>query len=42
MTIIASLYVSTDDQDLKKNKADILKLANEKNLRGVEFVEEKI
>ncbi|MEO8855148.1 MAG: recombinase family protein [Ginsengibacter sp.] len=39
---IAYLRVSTIDQNLEKNKADILHLANEKNLGRVEFVEEKI
>jgi DNA invertase Pin-like site-specific DNA recombinase len=39
---IAYLRVSTLDQDLEKNKSDILHLANEKNLGKVEFVQEKI
>lgn len=39
---IAYLRVSTIDQDIGKNKADILNLANEKNLGKVHFVEEKI
>jgi DNA invertase Pin-like site-specific DNA recombinase len=40
---VAYLRVSTDGQDLEKNKADILHLANEKGLMGqVEFVEEKV
>ena len=39
---IAYLCVSTLDQDLEKNKSDILHLANEKNLGKVEFVQEKI
>ena len=39
---IAYLRVSTIDQNLEKNKADILHLANEKNLGRVEFVEEKV
>ena len=39
---IAYLRVSTIDQNLEKNKADILHLANEKNFGKVEFVEEKI
>jgi DNA invertase Pin-like site-specific DNA recombinase len=40
---IAYLRVSTDGQDLEKNKADILSLANDKGLLGgVEFVAEKI
>jgi DNA invertase Pin-like site-specific DNA recombinase len=36
------LRVSTADQDLAKNKADILKLANDKDLGKVEFVEETV
>lgn len=39
---IAYLRVSTLDQDLEKNKAAILHLANEKNLGKVEFVQEKV
>lgn len=39
---IAYLRVSTVDQDLDKNRHDILKLANEKDLGKVHFVEEKI
>ncbi len=39
---IAYLRVSTDEQDLKKNKADILHLANEKSLGKVHWVEETI
>ncbi len=39
---IAYLRVSTLEQDLEKNKADILSLANEKNLGKVEFIEEKV
>jgi len=39
---VAYLRVSTDGQDLEKNKADILHLANEKKLGHVEFVEEKV
>ena len=39
---IAYLRVSTSDQDLQKNKADILKLANDKRLGHVEWVEEKV
>jgi DNA invertase Pin-like site-specific DNA recombinase len=38
---VGYLRVSTDGQDLEKNKADILNLANEKNLGRVEWVEEK-
>ncbi|MBZ0282491.1 MAG: recombinase family protein [Anaerolineae bacterium] len=39
---IAYLRVSTTDQDLEKNKFDILKLANDKGLGQVQWVEEKI
>ncbi len=39
---IAYLRVSTADQDLEKNKAAILHLANEKDLGKVHFVEETI
>lgn len=39
---IGYLRVSTRDQDLEKNKADILRLANDKDMGKVEFVEEKI
>lgn len=39
---IAYLRVSTLDQDLEKNKSDILHLANDKNLGKVEFVQEKV
>jgi len=42
MKTIGYLRVSTDKQDLEKNKAAILNLANEKNLGKVEWVEEKI
>jgi DNA invertase Pin-like site-specific DNA recombinase len=42
MRTVSYLRVSTIDQDLEKNKADILKLANDKQLGNVEFVEEKI
>ncbi len=38
----AYLRVSKLDQDLEKNKVDILKLANEAHLGHVHFVEEKI
>ena len=38
----AYVRVSKLDQDLKKNKADILKLANEAHLGHVQFIEEKI
>ena len=39
---VGYLRVSTLDQDLEKNKGDILALANEKNLGHVEWVEEKV
>ncbi|MBZ0285247.1 MAG: recombinase family protein [Anaerolineae bacterium] len=39
---IAYLRVSTTDQDVEKNKFDILKLANDKGLGQVKWVEEKI
>lgn len=39
---IAYLRVSTTDQDLEKNKYDILQLANEKGLGQVEWVEETV
>jgi len=39
---IAYLRVSTDGQDLRKNKADILHLANAKDMGKVEFIEEKV
>lgn len=39
---IGYLRVSTIDQDIEKNKADILKLANGKDLGKVNFIEEKI
>ena len=38
----AYLRVSTHDQDMAKNKADILMLANHKNLGQVRFVEERV
>ena len=38
---IGYLRVSTIDQDLEKNKAQMLHLANDKNLGKLEFVEEK-
>jgi DNA invertase Pin-like site-specific DNA recombinase len=41
--VIGYLRVSTKEQDLDKNKAEILHLANEKKLGGhVEWVEEKV
>lgn len=39
---IAYLRVSTADQDLKKNRYDILQLANEKGLGQVAWVEETV
>jgi DNA invertase Pin-like site-specific DNA recombinase len=39
---IGYLRVSTGDQELEKNKSDILHLANNKNLGQVKFIEEKI
>ena len=39
---IAYLRVSTAEQDLEKNKADILHLANDKELGKVIWVEEKV
>jgi len=39
---IAYLRVSTLEQDLEKNKSEILHLANEKSLGKVEFEQEKI
>ncbi|MCL4251967.1 MAG: recombinase family protein [Anaerolineae bacterium] len=38
----AYLRVSTNDQDLEKNKFDILKLANDRNLGNVHWVEEHV
>ncbi len=38
---IGYLRVSKEDQDLDKNRADILALANREDLGRVEFVEEK-
>jgi DNA invertase Pin-like site-specific DNA recombinase len=40
--VTAYLRVSTIDQDLEKNKADILTLANSLHLGHVQFVEEKV
>lgn len=39
---IGYLRVSTFSQELEKNKTDILKLANERDLGRVEFIEEKV
>jgi DNA invertase Pin-like site-specific DNA recombinase len=41
-TVIGYLRVSTADQNIEKNKADILQLANGHDLGRVRFVEEKI
>jgi len=41
MKTTAYLRISTVDQDIEKNKVDILKLANEKQLGNVEFIEER-
>ncbi|MFA5183735.1 MAG: recombinase family protein [Syntrophales bacterium] len=40
--VIGYLRVSTQDQDLEKNKTDILFFANERRLGNVDWVEEKI
>ncbi|MBM4276163.1 MAG: resolvase, partial [Deltaproteobacteria bacterium] len=40
--VIGYLRVSTQDQDLKKNKADILCFANDRKLGPVEWLEEKV
>ena len=42
VTTIGYLRVSTLEQDVEKNKSDILRLANEKQLFGVRWIEEKI
>lgn len=42
MTTIAYLRISTTDQDIEKNKADILHLANNKKLGQVQFIEETV
>ncbi len=36
---IAYLRISTTEQDIEKNKAAILHLANEKNLGKINFIE---
>ena len=41
-SVIGYLRVSTADQNIEKNKADILQLANHHDLGRVRFVEEKI
>jgi DNA invertase Pin-like site-specific DNA recombinase len=40
--VVGYLRVSTLDQDLEKNKADILKLVNEKQIGKIQFIEEKV
>jgi len=40
--VIGYLRVSTLDQDIEKNKSDILKLANEKQIGKIQFIEERI
>ncbi|AEB07949.1 recombinase family protein [Desulfobacca acetoxidans] len=40
--VIGYLRVSTQDQDLEKNKAEILAFANERKLGPVEWLEEKV
>ena len=42
MATYAYLRISTIDQDIEKNKLDILKLANDYKLGNVEFIEETI
>lgn len=42
MKTIAYLRVSTQDQDLEKNKTDLLMLAHKYDLGKVEFVEEAV
>ena len=39
---VSYLRVSTEDQDTEKNKADVLKFANDRDLGKVYFVEEKV
>ena len=40
--VVGYLRVSTKDQDLEKNKADILMFSNDKKLGTVEWIEEKV
>ena len=42
METVGYLRVSTNEQDLEKNKADILHLANDKSLGKIKWVEEKV
>jgi DNA invertase Pin-like site-specific DNA recombinase len=39
---VSYLRVSTEDQDTEKNKADVLKFANDRDFGRVHFVEEKV
>lgn len=39
---VSYLRVSTEEQDTEKNKADVLKFANERDFGRVHFVEEKV
>ena len=39
---ICYLRVSTEDQDIQKNKADVLKFANDRDFGKVNFIEEKV
>ena len=39
---VAYLRVSTDGQDLDKNRADVLHLANARDMGKVEFIEERV
>ena len=39
---VGYLRVSTIDQDIEKNKADILNLANDRNFGKVKFIDEKV
>ena len=39
---VSYLRVSTEDQDTEKNKAEVLKFANERDFGRVHFVEEKV
>jgi DNA invertase Pin-like site-specific DNA recombinase len=41
-TVIGYLRVSTEEQDIEKNKAAILSFANEKRLGPIDWIEEKI
>ena len=39
---ISYLRVSTEEQDTEKNKADVLKFANDRDFGKVQFIEEKV